>query len=360
MKQCKRCILNDSIKGVFINNESICNICENYSSYIPLGEENLVKILEKAKKKKSHFDVLVPFSGGKDSTYILYLATKVYKLKTLAFTYDNGFFSDLALENIKEAIKNAQCDFIFYHPEKKFLHKIYKETLMQSGEICGVCGIGITNSIQKASEDWNIPITLMGYSPVEVGSFPSENIYDYHRLKTILKTNNKFTNTEINRFLIYPKLDHIKNYIKTYFGKFGKKVSPLFYLPLITDKEMGNIIRSEMGWKDSDSTGYTRHFDCIAEPLTNYIREKRYGNSRRIFQLSNMIRNGEITRDEALSIYKNDKSHELPDNKDHVLEKLNMTNDDLIKGTEVEIGKWEWAISKRNKVFSKLRKILIK
>ncbi|MBE9491352.1 MAG: hypothetical protein IMY70_00585, partial [Bacteroidetes bacterium] len=67
-----------------------------------------------------------------------------------------------------------------------------------------------------------------------------------------------------------------------------------------------------------------------------------------------------ITREEALSIYKNDKSHELPDNKDHVLEKLNMTNDDLIKGTEVELGKWEWAISKRNKVFSKLRKILIK
>lgn len=355
MKECSVCLLNEKLNNVLIEKNGQCNYCNNYKPFEPFGEEALITELEKAKSKNAEYDALVPISGGKDSSYILYLATKIYKLNVLAFTYDNGFFSKLALDNIKKTIEVAACKHIFYKPNSDLLKRVYKETLIQSGEICGVCGIGIMHSIQKISEDYKIPLILLGHSPSEEGSFSSEYIYDYNRLKTILKNTKQFSKAEINDYLIYPKLDYIKIYLKTKLGEFGKKINPLYFLPAISDDEMSRILKDKMEWKDASSGQFTKHFDCIAEPLTNYIRENRLGKSRRIFQLSNMIRGGEITRIEALDIHQKDQSKELPSNYKDILKQLNMDEEDLNKATSVKFGKWEWANSKRNKLFEVVR-----
>ena len=39
---------------------------------------------------------MVPISGGRDSSMVLYLAVMKFKMKVLAFNYDNGFFSEQA------------------------------------------------------------------------------------------------------------------------------------------------------------------------------------------------------------------------------------------------------------------------
>lgn len=355
MKECINCLLNDELDGIVIEENGKCNYCNNYQVFTPFGEDALVAELNKAKRKNGKYDVLVPISGGKDSSYILYLATKIYNLKVLAFTYDNGLFSELALENIKNTVEEVGCEHFFYKPDQEVLQRIYKNALISSGEICGVCGIGIMHSIQKVSEDRNIPLILLGHAPTEEGSFSSENIYDYKRLKTILKKSENFNTSEINDFLIYPKLDYIKIYLKTKLNKFGKKINPLYYLSAISDEEMSEVLKREMNWKDSIENQFSKHFDCTAEPLTNYIREKRLGKSRRIFQLSNMIRNGEISKKAAMEIHKKDQSTELPNNHKYILELLNMNPNDLEKATQVKLGEWEWANSRRNKVFASLR-----
>lgn len=355
MKECINCLLTEKLEGVVIEDNGKCNYCNNYKIFKPFGEDALVMELNKAKRKNAKYDVLVPISGGKDSTYILYLATKIYNLKVLAFTYDNGLFSELALENIKNTVEEVGCEHFFYKPDQEVLKRIYKDTLISSGEICGVCGIGIMHSIQKVSEDHNIPLILLGHAPTEEGSFSSENIYDYKRLKTILKKSENFKASEINDFLIYPKLDYIKIYLKTKLNKFGKKINPLYYLPAISDDEMAVVLKREMNWKDSTENQFSKHFDCIAEPLTNYIRENRLGKSRRIFQLSNMIRNGEISKNEAMGIHKKDQATELPNNYKSVLELLNMNLNDLTKATDVRLGEWEWANSRRNQLFANVR-----
>ncbi len=48
----------------------------------------LDRFIQWAKKKGRRYDALVPLSGGKDSTYCLYLATRQFGLQVLAFTFD--------------------------------------------------------------------------------------------------------------------------------------------------------------------------------------------------------------------------------------------------------------------------------
>ncbi|MBN2669666.1 MAG: hypothetical protein JXR60_10605 [Bacteroidales bacterium] len=357
MKECKNCLLNSNLTNVNINESGLCQYCLTHKPFLPYGENELIKIINKAKSKKRKYDALVPLSGGKDSSYILYLATKKYKLNVLAFTYDNGFMSDLAKENIDILVNRTKCDHQYYQPNQSLLKKVYKTTLTKSGDICGACGIGIYHAFQKASKDNRIPLILLGHSPSEEGSFTNEKIYDFKRLKRILKENPEINKTEINKFLISKNQDYISLYIKTKLGIYGQKVNPLFYLPQISDKKMAEILVNELGWKDSNNSEFTKHFDCIAEPLTNYIREKRFNQSRRIFQLSNMIRNGELTKDEAHNIYKNDNSYKLTANYKSILSLLDLNEDNLQKATEIPIGKWDKNTSKRNQIFAYLKQI---
>lgn len=67
-KTCNKCLLNDKIDGVIIDNTGFCNYCKEYKPFVPYGESELLKIFEKVRKKKRIYDALVPLSGGKDST----------------------------------------------------------------------------------------------------------------------------------------------------------------------------------------------------------------------------------------------------------------------------------------------------
>jgi len=358
IKTCKKCLLNESIEGVSINEEGICNHCENFKPFRPYDHKELLAIFEAAKNKGRKYDALVPLSGGKDSTYVLYLAVKKYGLKVLTYTFDNGLMSDLAKKNIETSIKAVSVDHKWIKQDKKLIKELYRTTLVKSGEICGVCGMGIERSMLKVSEDHHIPLILLGHSPTENASFTSENIYDQNRMKAILSENKNITKKKIDTFLIYPNMNFISSFIQTKLGKFGKKVNILFYEDLPNDKEIGNIITKEMNWEDSSESEYTRHFDCLAEPFTNYIREKRFGVSRRLPQLSNMIRNGEITREEAIRINAKDEENNLPDNYELMKETFELNDEEIEKIGHIPLKVYGQHTSKANKLFALSRKLL--
>ncbi len=359
-KSCNKCILHGNIPEVRIGTDGICNHCSDFKPFSPHGNNGLLKLLKRAKKKERIYDALVPLSGGKDSTYVLHLAVTKYKLNVLTFTFDNGFMSDLAKINIESSVKTCGVDHIWIKHDLKLISELYRTALINSGEICGICGIGIERSMLKISEAWKIPVILLGHSPTEDNSFTSENLYDQLRLKAILQENPNITKEKIRRFLIYPKLNFISSYLFTRLGRFGRKVNILYYEHLPSDKEIGEIIKNEMNWLDSTNSEYTRHFDCLAEPFTNYIREKRFGYSRRLPQLSNMIRNNEITREEALKINNNDSNSDIPENYELIKSVLNLTENDISKITRIPQNVYSYKVSLANKIFTKVRGIVKK
>ncbi len=360
LKTCKHCLLHENVHGVSFNDDGLCNLCSDYKSFKPYGETNLVEIFEKARKKKRVYDALVPISGGKDSMYILYLAVKKYGLKVLTYTFDNGFMSEIAIKNINNAIKKYNVDHKWYRFDEKLIYELYRTSLINSGEICGICGIGIEAATLKISETWHTPLILLGHTPTEDNSFTSENIYDTVRMKAILNGNPRITKEDINRFLIYPNRNYISNYIYTRLGRFGKKVFPMYYINLPTEKEMAETLVKEMDWEEKRGSEYTRHFDCIAEPFTNFIRDKRLGYSRLICHLSNLIRTKEFTREKAMQIYADDYKNPLPADYELILRKLNITDTDIDHIVKVDTGKFENKISSANKIFEIIRNIVKK
>lgn len=110
--RCNRCILPASLPSVELDENGVCNHCKAYDALVTElartrdeRRRNLETMVEKAKATRGAYDCMVTLSGGKDSTYALYLAAKVLGLRCLCATFDNAYLSEHARNNIRNALE---------------------------------------------------------------------------------------------------------------------------------------------------------------------------------------------------------------------------------------------------------------
>ncbi|MBQ7334691.1 MAG: hypothetical protein IJW95_04405, partial [Clostridia bacterium] len=134
---CTTCIANDFIiPGMEFDKEGRCPICQSADKTKNL--KSLVPIMSTfPKSKKSRFDVAVFYTGGKDSTYLLYYLSKVLQLRVLALTWEIPFMSECAkksMENAKQSLDSVE--FISRKISNDDLRKIYKKLYFLSENTC--------------------------------------------------------------------------------------------------------------------------------------------------------------------------------------------------------------------------------
>ena len=101
LKRCTKCILPETFPFIEYDEKGECNYCKNYkikNQARPLDE--LRALVEPYRSKDGSPDCLVPFSGGRDSMYVMHVIKKELGLNPIAFTYDWGMVTDLARRNI--------------------------------------------------------------------------------------------------------------------------------------------------------------------------------------------------------------------------------------------------------------------
>ncbi|MGN0812577.1 MAG: hypothetical protein ACI4MQ_03605 [Candidatus Coproplasma sp.] len=134
---CVSCAANDFIiPGLEFDAQGRCPICQ--SSEKTRNLKSVVPVMNVfPKSKKSRFDVAVFYTGGKDSTYLLYYLSKVLKLKVLALTWEIPYMSDSARKSIENA-KNSlhSVEFITRKIADDDLKRIYSKLYSLSENTC--------------------------------------------------------------------------------------------------------------------------------------------------------------------------------------------------------------------------------
>ena len=131
MKKCKSCLLPETYETIEFN-ENGCNIC-NGASFKNKGidwdkrKRELDKLIEKYKGKYS-YDCIVPFSGGKDSTFTLYYLIKNYGIKPLVVRFNHGFMRKIVRENNEKTFKKLGVDVIDFTPNWNVVKLLMKES----------------------------------------------------------------------------------------------------------------------------------------------------------------------------------------------------------------------------------------
>jgi len=134
---CTTCIANDfMIPGIEFDAEGRCPICQ--SEDVTKKLKSIVPIMNTfPRSKTSRFDVAVFYTGGKDSTYLLYYLSKVLKLRVLALTWEIPYMSECAkksIENAKQLL--ASVEFISRRISDTDLKKIYNKLYALSENTC--------------------------------------------------------------------------------------------------------------------------------------------------------------------------------------------------------------------------------
>src|ERR1043166_5296780 len=96
-QRCVRCVADSSVPGVSFDDKGECSLCKIHDKWEQTypndirGEKILQKKFEQIKRdgKGKKYDCVVGISGGRDSTFLLYLAATKWKLRPLAVHFND-------------------------------------------------------------------------------------------------------------------------------------------------------------------------------------------------------------------------------------------------------------------------------
>lgn len=99
LKRCTRCILPETMPFIEFDEEGVCNYCRMYKKQDPIGMDELEEYVGRYRSRDGSPDCVVTFSGGRDSSYSLHYLKTVLKMNPIAYTYDWGMITDLGRRN---------------------------------------------------------------------------------------------------------------------------------------------------------------------------------------------------------------------------------------------------------------------
>jgi hypothetical protein len=315
MKRCSKCILPEVYPNIIFDEQGECNYCKAHQKIQYLGASKLEEELSNYKRDTGKYDCLVPISGGKDSTFVLYQISKVYNMRALAFNYDNCLTHPQAQENVRTIANSLGIDLVTKKNEKqkKYLTTnlkayIRKPAIGMVPMLCTGCRYGIIGNAFNVAKENNIPMIIIGWSPIEDTPFKEAYLKgDGNSVKAGLVQNlikNPSYIKPVNMIAAvkdyYHNYQHVKdwNIILKMFHPGVKLIQFYDYIPYNPD-EIQSTLEKEVGWKVPDKKD-SWQWDCKIKLLQNYFYERHAGFTATDDYLSAMVREGFITRSEAL------------------------------------------------------------
>lgn len=330
INRCKTCILPESLPGITFDESGVCNKCrEHERKWGNLDFEKsgaaVERIFDSARNKRCKYDCIIGLSGGKDSSYVAYLCVKKYKLNPLCVTFDNGFLSQEARENIGKVIQKLNIEHLVYKQDWELMKRLYRHFLLTTGEFCTPCNVGINSALYYMSNKHRVPLIISGFSAY-TDSDPDINIYhvspEYFR--NVVK--GRFSRNEIKDFLHSSTLARGIHHLT---GKIKHVQLPRYVK--WDEREIIAILNSELDWKVEGAVT-TEHTDCIMSTLKEYLRISEFGFSEKTQKFSALVRNGFMSREEALVKAGSFESKITRDNSeklDGLIQMLDISRDEL-------------------------------
>jgi len=336
MKRCSKCILPETYPDIKFDEKGVCHKChEAEQKYLTrdLGklEGELKSIFDWAKKQNKRYDCVVPFSGGKDSSYTLYVCRKKYGLKVLAVNFSNGLRTPEALSNIENIVKKTDCAYACYGPSWELMKKLYREFLLKTGQFCFACDMGIWATVHRVAEQYDVPLIVSGFSSQIESRGPKIYSYSNNLFRTIAQ--NVISNEEMSDFLEETAGQKILRRVKHLtLSRYRKQISLPEYM-VWDDKDIKQTIYDKLGWEKRQD-GSSDHIDCLFAPMKNYLVVQKWGFGEKTTKYAAMARAGQLSREEALVRASQDESANKPPVFETFLNLLDLTENDIKNAKE--------------------------
>jgi len=341
--RCTKCMIPETHETIAFNADGVCNVCQQHQYKKEKidwdqREQDLHKIIEEYRGKYD-YDCIVPFSGGKDSTYTLYKLVVDHGLKPLVVSFDHGFLRPTVIENRIRTFRKLGVDVITFTPNWKVVKKLMLEALKRKGDFCWHCHTGIFAYPMQIAIKFNVPLVIWGEPSAEYTSY-----YDYDDgIEEVDEERfNRFVNLgitaedmvgmldeditlrDLNPY-VYPKLKDLKR-IKYRSFCLGS------YIPWDVKAQV-KLIEDELGWQGETVEGVSPNYEyekieCAMQGVRDYLKYIKRGYARVSHLTSIDIRNNRLDRATAEKLVK-DYEGKRPASLDVFLDYLGLSEEEF-------------------------------
>jgi N-acetyl sugar amidotransferase len=328
--------MDSSDSSIKFDKNGVCDYCINfYKNIVPnwntneKGEKQLFKIAEqiKLKGKGKDFDCIIGLSGGLDSSYLAYIATKILHLKPLLFHVDAGWNTNQAVSNIEKLVDNLGLDLytevVNWNEIKDLQVSLLKSQIPHQDMVQDTA---FFSALYKFANKNKIKYVLTGgnYSteccrePEVWGAYPGID------KKLLLDIHSKFGKNNLETF---PIIDVFTSriYYKYILGM--NIIKPLNFIPYIK-KDAEKKLNDFSGWQKFQHKHHESRFTRFFE---DYWLPRKFNIDRRRAHFSSLILTGQMKRDDAINrVLKPELSeHFLEGEFEYVAQKLDLSINQL-------------------------------
>jgi len=294
MKECSKCLFDEAI--ALLDEQGVCEYCKLQDQLRANSDPDDWPIVLNDIKERGHgrkYDALIGISGGEDSSVLLYLAVRVWKLRILCIHFDNRSNRSEANHNIDLITRKLNVPFIRY-----YVNQSEYNTLNDAFLAAGVPDADIPNDIAMAKlidttcKNYGIKYILAGHDYRREGSSPIA--WSYMDAKYVQSVYKSYTGKKLVDYPLYTFWDQITAAIKGV-----KNIRPYHY----SDFDRHNILEElkKWGWQ---SYGGKHNENIYTAFVGNYLLPQKFNIDKRRTYLSAQIREGFITKEFAKEILK--------------------------------------------------------
>jgi N-acetyl sugar amidotransferase len=321
LKRCKACNLPETYETIEFDSEGVCNIClqkEFKDNVIDWGarKSQLEQLIEKYRGKYA-YDCIVPFSGGKDSTFTLYHLIKEFKLKPLVVQFNHGFMRQGLIKNNERTFRKLGVDVMSFTPNWMLVKRLMFEALIRKGDFCWHCHAGISSYPMQVALQQQVPLIFWGEPSSEYTAY-----YDYRddEIEEVDEVKfNRFSNLGITA-------EDMAGMISSDFEFDPRDLKPFTYPPVRDLKKLGYrsvclgsyipwdvkkqvaVIEQDLGWQGDQVEGMPwseysyEKIECHLQGVRDYIKYLKRGYSRVTQMTALDLRNDRITQEKAIQL----------------------------------------------------------
>jgi glucosamine--fructose-6-phosphate aminotransferase (isomerizing) len=323
ISRCTKCILPDTMPFIRFDAYGVCNFCRTHNPIGYYGQAVLEKHIASTirKTRGTNANCIVALSGGRDSSYGLHYVKTVLGMRPIAYTYDWGMVTDLARRNqarlvgdlgVEHIIVSADIDQKRSYVRRNILAWLKRPNL-------GMVPLFMAGDKQaeyyaeKLRQQTKIPLIFycrgneleneefkFGHCGVRNGT--PQGV-----------THNLSLNGKI-RMAMYYAQSYLQNpayingslfdILSAYYAMYLMPHNFVYLWHYIPWKEDTIIktLKGKYGWETAPDTSTTWRIDDGTVPFYNYIYYVAQGFTENDTFRSNQIREGILTRTEALRL----------------------------------------------------------
>ncbi len=166
---CERCLLDTRHPGVTVS-DGLCSVCALADSHRDSAERyfgtesDFTALMETARAERGDAageNCLLLYSGGKDSSYVLLRLIELgYRVAT--FTFDNGYISRTALDNIERTTRTYGVPHVTATLAQ--MKEVFAESLRHESTVCDGCFRALTLLGTQLARQRGIGVVVTGLS----------------------------------------------------------------------------------------------------------------------------------------------------------------------------------------------------